>query len=170
MHHLEAKKILRIFGLLTLVVSMAIFISACKGKEKTEAPSVEKAAVQPEEITMDTVSAVLGKAEAEKSGIFDLAKTDHELQVVYHFYTLEMKDIDDDIGVEMGPKIKDLYKKFKIIDRVVFAVQVSHPDTLSEWKPYCFFVMTRKVIRETNWTDLLDTDFFKVVQELKYVE
>jgi len=30
--------------------------------------------------------------------------------------------------------------------------------------------MTRKVINETNWTDLLATEFFKVVLELKYAE
>lgn len=170
MHHSETKKTIRTFGLFILVLSTATFISACKGKEKTEAPAVEKAAVQPEEITVDTLSAVLGKAEAEKSGIFDLDKTDNEVQVVYHFYTPEMKDIDDDIGVDMGPKIKALFKKFNTIDRVVFAVQVSHPNTSEEWKPYCSFVMTRKVIKETNWTNLLDADFFQVVQELKYVE
>jgi len=164
-----SKKLVRFFGLLALVGATMIFISACKAKETTEAGAAEKA--EPaDQITMPMVAAVLGKAEAEHSGVFDMTIGDNELWIVYHFYTPEIQDINDDIGTDMAPKIKELYKTFKTLDRVVFVVQVSHPDSPMEWKPYCAFVMTRKVIKETNWTDLLDRDFFQVVQELKYAQ
>jgi len=167
MRHPE--KLVRIFGLLALAAATIIFISACKAKETTEAGVVEKAA-PADQITMPMVASVLGKAEADHSGAFDMTIGDNELWIVYHFYTPEIQDIDDDIGVDMAPKIKELYKTFKTLDRVVFVVHVSHPDSIPEWKPYCAFVMTRKVIKETNWTDLLDRDFFKVVQELRYAQ
>jgi hypothetical protein len=39
-----------------------------------------------------------------------------------------------------------------------------------EWKPYCTFVTTRKLIQETNWTNLPAKGFFQVVLELKYAD
>jgi hypothetical protein len=164
----EAKNSLKSFGFLMLALSLMIFMSACKGKEKAEAPAAEKAAAQPEAINVQTLANVLGTAEAEHSGIFDLTKGDNELWIVYHFYTPEMSDIDDDIGVEMAPKIEALYKKFKDIDRTVFVVQVSHPDSPLEWKPYCSFVMTRKVVRETGWGNFLAAELFKICQDIQY--
>jgi len=167
MHH--QKNSVRTFGLLILAAATMIFMSACQAKEKTETGVVEKA-TPADQISLPMVAAVLGKAEAERSGAFDMTIGDNELWIVYHFYTPEIQDINDDIGVDMAPKIKELYKTFKTLDRVVFVIHVSHPDSASEWKPYCAFVMTRKVIQETNWTDLLDRDFFNVVQELKYAQ
>ena len=170
MHPFESRNNLRILGFLALIIWATFFMSACKGKEKAEAPATEKTGLQAEDISLDTISAVLGKPEAEKSGIFDLGKSENELQIVYHFYTPEPKDIDDDIGADLASKIQELYKKFKTVDRVAFAIHVFHAGLSVEWKPYCTFVMTRKVINETNWTDLLATEFFKVVLELKYAE
>jgi hypothetical protein len=170
MHPFKSRNNLKILGFLALIIWATFFMAACKGKEKAETPATENTALQAEDISLDTISAVLGKPEAEKSGIFDLGKSENELQIVYHFYTPEAKDIDDDIGLDLAPKIQELYKKFKTIDRVAFAVYVFHAGLSAEWKPYCTFVMTRKVINETNWTDLLATEFFKVVLELKYAE
>jgi hypothetical protein len=170
MHQFESRNNLRILGFLALIIWATFFMSACKGKEKAEAPATEKTALQAEDISLDTISAVLGKPEGDKSGIFDLDKSENELQVNYHFYTPEAKDIDDDIGLDLAPKIQELYKKFKTIDRVAFVIHVFHAGLSAEWEPYCSFAMTRKVINETNWTDLLATEFFKVVLELKYAK
>ena len=161
----DAKNSLKFFGFLMLAFSLMIFMPACKGQQRTEAPAAEKA---PEEISVQSLATVLGKAEAEHSGIFDLTKGNDELWIIYHFYTPEMSDIDDDIGVEMAPKIQELYKKFKDIDRTVFVVQVSHPDSPLEWQPYCSFVMTRKVVRETDWGNLLAAELFKICQDIQY--
>jgi hypothetical protein len=38
------------------------------------------------------------------------------------------------------------------------------------WKPYVFFVVTRKLVEQTDWTNLLAIDFLKVVEEVKYYE
>jgi hypothetical protein len=165
---IEPKIILRIFASLMLAGALTIFLPACKGQPQAEAPAAEKASAQPEVIDIQTLSTILGKAEADHSGIFDLTKGDNELWIVYHFYTPEMSDIDDDIGVEMAPKIEELYKKFKDIDRTVFVVQVSHPDSPLEWEPYCSFVMTRKVAKETDWGNLLAAELFKICQDIQY--
>ena len=70
----------------------------------------------------------------------------------------------------MAPKIQALYRKFKSIDRVVFKVDVFERRDVIEWRNYCSFATTRRLIDETNWTSLLLKDFFKVVLELKYAE
>jgi hypothetical protein len=119
---------------------------------------------------LETAKAVFGQADAQLSGIFDLIKSDNEITIVYHFYTSEPKDIDDDIGIEMGPKIKAFYQKYKTLDRVLFNVEVIRSGLDSDWKPYCAFRMTRKIIEETNWTEILDKDLFKAAENLTYVE
>ena len=154
-------------ALIFLAIALAFSLSACK-KKGTPDEAVQEVGIEPERVTVDSVAAVLGRPEAEKSGVFDLGKGENEVQVIYHFYTMEPKDIDDDIGREMGPKLREFYKKFKKIDRVEFLVNILDPDKRVDWVPYCSFVLTRKVMNETDWTKLLDDDFFKVVQELKY--
>jgi hypothetical protein len=158
-------KIMAFLGTIALAFLALAFTSACKSnpKEETAAPAAEV-------VDLNTVSAILGKAEGEKSGLFDLGKAGDELQVVYHFYTAELTDINDDIGAEMAPKIRELYRTLKTVDRVVFSVEVAHPTALDQWKPYCKFATTRKLMEETDWTNLLATDFFRVVLELKYAE
>jgi hypothetical protein len=158
-------KTMALFGVIALAFLALAFISACKSspKEETAAPAAEV-------VDLAAVSAVLGRAEDQTSGLFDLDQADGELQISYHFYTDQMSEINDDIGVEMAPKIRELYRTFKTIDRIVFSVQVAHPTSLQEWKPYCSFATTRKLIEETDWTNLLAADFFKVVLELKYAE
>jgi len=167
MSQLNFPRVFRVFGLLFLAAVLTFSLSACKQKAKPD-EAVQEVGIEPERVTVDSIAAVMGKPEADKSGIFDLGKGENEVQIIYHFYTTEPKDIDDDIGREMGPKIRDLYKKFKKIDRVEFLISILDPDKHVDWVPYCTFVLTRKVINETDWTKLLDDDFFKVVQELKY--
>jgi hypothetical protein len=161
--------LLRISGFLLLVLATSFYLAACRGKDQPRPASQEKAP-RAEEISLDTVAEVLGKAEAEKSGIFDLVPGEKELTVLYHFYTPEQKDIDDDIGRDIAPKIKALFKKFNSLDRVVFDIRVMRSGLDTDWTPYCSFVLTRKTFNETNWADLLDSDFFKVVEALTYAK
>jgi hypothetical protein len=155
---------------LLMMVSIAFVLAACKSNEPAGTATAEKAGTPGETINLATVSDILGKGHDEYSGVFDLAKGDTEYWIVYHFYTPEAKDIDDDIGVDLAPKIQSLYKKFKTIDRIQFTIHAFHAGSSLEWKPYCSFILTRKIINETNWTNLLATEFFKVVQDLHYAE
>jgi hypothetical protein len=158
--------------LFPIVLGAAIVLSgaACKTNEPAGTPAPGKPGVQAEAINLTTVSEVLGKATAENSGVFDLTKGDTEYWLDYHFYTPEAKDIDDDIGMDLAPKIQALYKKYKTLDRIQFIIIVFHTGSSVEWTPYCSFVMTRKVINETDWAKLLAPNFFQAVLELKYVE
>jgi hypothetical protein len=160
---------LRLLGWFVIAIMAVTFFAACKSPEKTAETAAKKEdAVAAESISLSALADPLGKAEAEKSGVFDATMSDNQLQVTYHFYTPERKDIDDDIGIEMAPKIRAMYKAFKTIDRVAFRILVMrwHVDTM--WTPYCSFVVTRKIVQETDWTKLLDTEFFKAVLELTY--
>jgi hypothetical protein len=157
--------------LLILVVGGAAvgMLAGCKTNE-SGAPASGKTSVQAEPISQAAISEVLGKASAENSGIFDLIKGDTEYWIDYHFYTPEAKDIDDDIGMDIAPKIQALYKKFKTLDRVHFVIIVYHAGLSVEWTPYCSFVTTRKMINETDWANFLAPNFFRIVQELAYAD
>jgi hypothetical protein len=167
---LKPTKILKLVFSIVLGGAIALTLSACKTNEPAGAPASGKSAVQAETINLATVSEILGKAAAENSGVFDLTKGDTEYWVDYHFYTPEAKDIDDDIGVDLAPKLQALYKKFKTIDRIHFVIVVFHAGSSVEWKPYCSFVLTRKLIDETDWANLLAANFFRIVQDLVYAD
>jgi uncharacterized protein YcfL len=165
---------LKTLGLLLLGLLAAFAMTGCKGKESSQAsiqaPAIEKPAVPSDEITMDSVAAILGRAGADQSGIFAFNKSGEELQVTYHFYRLHQRRMEPFIGPDLAPKIQALYKKFPSIDRVFFRVDAFIRTDDIQWKPYCTFVTTRKLMQETNWTNLLAKDFFEVVLELKYAE
>ncbi len=150
------------FGLLALVAAMTIVITDCREKQSPEALIV------PDEISLETVSAVLGKADAENSGLFDVAESEKEVRILYHLYVPEGRELQDYIGAEMTPKIRRLYGTFRTVDRVVFVVETARPAANNEWAPYCSFVMTRRVVQETDWSGLLDRDLFKVCREIGY--
>jgi hypothetical protein len=173
MRKLRFPIVLSILGLAALA---ALTLAACQGREKTGAPAVPAPAAEKtvntssEELNTEALSAVLGKAEAENSGVFDVAKGENELVVTYHFYEARKRGLEDRLGPDMAPKIQALYRKFKTIDRVLFKVDIFERRDDIVWRPYCSFVTTRKLIDETNWTSLLLKEFFKVVLELKYAE
>jgi hypothetical protein len=148
-------------------------LAACQGGDQANVPDPamkKAAATAAEELTLEGLYGILGQGEAENSGIVDLAKSETELIVTYHFYEARKKGLEDRIGPDMAPKIQALYRKIRTIDRVVFKVDVFERRDVLEWRPYCTFVTTRRLIDETNWTSFLLKDFFKVVLELKYAE
>jgi hypothetical protein len=140
--------------LLVLALSSALSLPACKERAGSSD--------QAEEITMQTFSAVLDRAEPQKSGISDLKKTGQDLEVVYNLYLPEAQDFDDLIGKDLAPKIEQLYKTFKTIDKVTFTVQTPDLAETGVWREYCSFEMTRKIYSQINWTSLLARDLFKV--------
>jgi len=110
---------------------------------------------------------VLGKAEAQNSGVFDVQKGVEETLVVYHYYATDLGSFDKDFGQALAPKLRELYKKLKDIDRVAFDVFIPS-EGVEPWRPYVHFTVTRKIMEETDWTKLLDVDFFQTVLDLKY--
>ncbi len=153
---MKKKSISLLLSFLFLTFLIAIFIPACKEKEEPSA--------QAEVITLQTFAEVLGKAEAQTSGIAELEKTAEELVVHYHLYLPEPQDFDALIGKDLAPKIEQLYKTFKTIDKVKFAVETPDLAENGEWRPYCSFHMTRKIYNQLNWTNLLARDLFKVCE------
>jgi len=176
MVHPTSARVTSFLGIVLVAVLAALTLTACQGREKTGAPAVPAPAAEKtvntssEELNTEALSAVLGKAEAENSGVFDVAKGENELVVTYHFYEARKRGLEDRLGPDMAPKIQALYRKFKTIDRVVFKVDLFERRDVIEWRPYCSFATTRKLIDETDWTSLLLKEFFKVVLELKYAE
>jgi hypothetical protein len=154
-----------LLGLLFLCFLVLLAVQACQKVEKTEA-AAEKTAETAAAPAPDFYS-ILGKAEAQKSGAFDVQKGTEETLVVYHYYVTDLNAFDKEFGRFMAHRIRKLYRELKDIDRIAFDVYI--PTEGDEpWRPYVHFAVTRKIIEETDWTKLLDVDFFQVVQDLKY--
>ena len=99
--------------------------------------------------------------------MFDVQKGVEETLVVYHYYATDLGSFDKDFGQALAPKLRELYKKLKDIDRVAFDVFIPS-EGVEPWRPYVHFTVTRKIMEETDWTKLLDVDFFQTVLDLKY--
>jgi hypothetical protein len=152
----KKKSVSLLLSFLVLTFLIAIFIPACKEKEGTSA--------QAEEITLQTFAEVLGKAEAQTSGIAELEKTGEDLVVKYYLYLPEPQDFDELIGKDLAPKIEQLYKTFKTLNKVKFDVETPDLAETGKWRPYCSFYMTRRIYNQLNWTNLLSRDLFKVCE------
>ncbi|HPW17330.1 MAG TPA: hypothetical protein PLP83_02995 [Candidatus Aminicenantes bacterium] len=125
--------------------------TACRS-EREAAPKVR------EEFSLASLTPVFGEARDANSGLADFTESDQGLILSYHFYLTDRTDADQEIARELAPKIRRLYGRFRNVDRVSF--EVSMPDKASPdyWSPYVSFSLTRKIVKRTGWTDLLDTD------------
>ena len=138
-----------LYGLLALAVLAMTLVPACKK------PAAE-------EITLESVQAVMGKASASASGVSELAKEGDTLVINYHLMIQDMKDFDTVIGQDLAPKVDALYKTYKNIDKVTFTVETGDPSNPANVNPYCDFDMSRKIHGQLTWTNLLARDLFKV--------
>jgi len=148
-------------------LSTLFFPGACKAKEEAMAEKVE---VELDEITLDTIKPIMGEAKDDMSGVIDLTKGENELIMAYRFYTTDTADLDSRIGLDLAPKLKTLYRQFKLLDRIFIGLNIPRAGAPGEWKPYVSFVVTRKIMNETDWAAVLEEDFLKATQDLKYAE
>ena len=100
-------------------------------------------------------------------GLADFAQSDSEVILSYHFTPADPTNADQEIARDLAPKLRKLYGHFKTIDRAVFEVSLPSPENEEAWKPYVSFVMTRNLMKETGWSDLLDMDLLSTALEVK---
>jgi hypothetical protein len=172
---MSSKYLIRVLCLLLTGAVIIFFLGACskaeeQAKAEKKADNQEAAAMKFEDelMTLQTLRPIFGEAKDAQSGIYDAIFSDNELFISYRFYTTEASEIDDDIGLELAPRIEKFYNTFKKPDRIVFGIYVSRPDYAGRWDPYCSFVVTRQIIKQSEWTTLIAKEFFKFVKDLKY--
>ena len=153
---------LRPLGLVLLAVAVAGFFGACKGKEAEEVKTVEQAGT----VNKETLSPIFGEAKDDVSGLMSVAPDGAQLTLGYRYYDADLQNLDNDLVMELAPKIQALYKDFHSLDRVVFEVTVNG-ETPGEWKPYISFTLTRKIVDEIQWSGILAEDFLRSALEHK---
>jgi hypothetical protein len=159
-----------IFGLvfpLLLGFLLATSFTACKSEEKSEEKTGE--GIVPMVISKDTLIPVLGVGEGSVSGLLDVEKSRDELKVSYYYFIEDMAYFDEEIERDLAPKIQEMYKNIPELDRVAFTINIPTLDE-TPYKPYVSFVVTRDLVEKTEWTNLLELEFFKVVMDVKYYE
>jgi hypothetical protein len=148
---------LYMLGLLALAGLALVVAPACKAK----------APASSEDITLESVVAVMGRASGSSSGVSELTKSDGSYTINYHLMLPEPGAFDTMIGSDLAPKIEKLYETFPSLDQVTFTVETGDVSNPANVQPYCSFDMTRKVYNQLNWTNLLAKDLFKVCK-VKY--
>jgi hypothetical protein len=168
---------MRVLELLLLGFAVIFILNPCskaeeqaKAEKKADSQGAAAMKFEDEIMTLQTLRPIFGEAKDAQSGIYDAIFSDNEFFISYRFYTTEASEIDDDIGLELAPRIEKFYSTFKKPDRIVFGIYVSRPDYAGRWDPYCSFAVTRQIIKQSEWTTLLAKEFFKFVQNLKYAQ
>lgn len=146
---------------LLILAGLALLASAACRSEKSALPKTEGM------LSLAVLTPVFGEAKDAASGLADFTQSDAEIILSYHLYFTDRSNADAEIARDLAPKIRRLYGHFASVDRANF--EVSLPDLASpdEWKPYVSFVMTRKIVKETGWSDLLDTDLLGAALDVK---
>lgn len=152
----------KLIGISLLALLVVGFLGGCKGKTSEEVRPVD----QQEVFTISVLKPFLGEARADASGVLDVTGDANELVLYYRYFDVDLKNYDDDMVRELGPKIDVMFKKFKSLDRVVFQVTTNDPQVPGAWKPYVNFALNRKSVERVEWSRVLTTDFFRNVVEL----
>lgn len=139
------------------------FLGACKSEEKMEVPT------ETTLIDKEMLIPVLGQGGGSTSGVLDVEQDPDEVKISYYFFIEDMTYFDEEIQSDLAPKIPKLYAAIPELDRVAFTIDVP---TFGDdpYKPYVSFVVTRKLVEETDWDNLLELEFFNVVMDVKYYE
>jgi hypothetical protein len=148
-----------------LVIGLLLiaFLGACKSEEKKEEEGEMLI------ISKEMLIPILGEGKGSVSGLIDFGQSQDKLEISYYFFTEEIGDFDEEIEADLAPKIQELYNKISQVDRVAYTVYV--PEMREPpYKPYVSFATTRELVEKTNWMNLLELEFFKVVLDVKYYE
>jgi len=146
---------------LAVLVGLALWGSVACRSGKPAPPKTK------DMLSLAALTPVLGEAKDTSSGLADFTQSEKEIILSYHIYLTDRTNADAEIARDLAPKIRRLYGHFESVDRASF--EVSLPDTASSvgWKPYVSFVLTRKIVKETGWSDLLDVDLLAVAIDVK---
>lgn len=146
---------------------LVTFLTTCKSEEKSEEKMEEE--IVPTVITKDMLTPILGIGEGTVSGLLDVEQGRDELKISYYYFIEDMAYFDDEIERDLAPKIQEMYKNIPELDRVAFTINIPKLDE-TPYKPYVSFVVTRDLVEKTDWMNLLELEFFKVVMDVKYYE
>jgi hypothetical protein len=169
------RNLFHLFVLLAMVLLVATFSTVCKSKnakmaEKTEPAEQAEMAETPD--TLATLRTILGEAKEDYPGVEDIEQSGTELTVYYRFVPKDANALQEELGEDLAPKIKQIYETDKTVDIIQFVVSIPFVEEAggTSYKRQMSFVMTRKIFTETDWSGLLGRDFLKVVQDLKAAE
>jgi len=138
-------------GLAVLAGLLLWGAAACR----SEKPAAPKAM---EMLSLAALTPVFGEARDANSGLADFTQSDKEIILSYHLYLTDQTNADREIARDLAPKVRKLYGRFKNVDRVSFEVSLPDQASPDDWNPYVSFSLTRKIVKETGWSDLLDND------------
>jgi hypothetical protein len=154
------------WGALGLAVLAALALGgsvACRS-DKPAPPKTE------DMLSEAALTPVFGEAKDMNPGLADFTQSDKEIILSYHLYLTDRTNADKEIARDLAPKIRKLYGHFPSVDRVSFEVSLPDQSSPDDWKPYVAFALTRKLVKESGWSDLLDTDLLSIALDVKRTE
>ena len=153
-----------------IVISVIIFILYLSGVFKSE----KKLPLQPvssESTFRRAVMEIFGTQRNHKSsGVGSIQYTETDVYIQYNFYPLGLFNYETELGVELVPKIRKLYKLSGKFDNIAFLIQGPFQDKYGNltWKPVVSFEFSRETFNKINWENFLNQDLLKVSKNITW--
>lgn len=159
-------------GLGLAVIALAGLLMTCKSKKAEPMERAQPAAQMPAAGASEQMAglrSILGEAKEDYPGVQDIEQEGQDVLIYYRFIPKDTNALQEELGEDLGPKIRKIYGTDKAVNVLRFDVSIPFTEETgtSGFKRQLSFTMTRKIFDETDWSGLLDRDFLKVVQDLK---
>jgi hypothetical protein len=148
-----------------IIELFCLFLIGCSLEEKDILPNTSaesfKAAVED----------IFGLSKSElSSGIGRIQYSKDESVINYHFYPTGYFKFEDELGVDLAPKIKRLYEIGGEFDRITFLIKGYFEDKYGkgEWLPVLSFEFNKTIYYKVNWENFLKQNLLEVSENVKW--
>lgn len=117
------------------------------------------------------IKTVLGTPKGDSdSGVVGLQYLPPNVTVDYHLYPSGLTSYPEEIGIELAPKVKQLFTKDASIEKLTFNVIFPYQDRYGNitWRPYCSFSITKQTYNRINWDNFASQDLLSVAEGVQY--
>ncbi len=145
-----------------IIIASVVFVLYLLGVfERKEAPSTPGRSVWE----------ILGRPDrTEDSGVVMVEYQQPDCIIHYNFYPHGKSKYEEELGLELAPKLKKLFEKDERIGNVFVTILGLFTDTYGNtgWKPVLYFEFARETFNNISWDRFIKKDFLEVVKNLKW--
>lgn len=154
----KPNKIIESITMVASVVLVLCFFGGCKK---------EKSVPNPKTLVWE----IFGRPDKiEDSGVVLVEYEQPECVIHYNFYPRGKSKYKEELGAELTPRLKKLFKRDKNIENAVITIFGPFTDTYGRYgrKPVLSFEFGRETFNSIDWNDFVKQDLLEVVKNLRW--
>lgn len=113
----------------------------------------------------NSIIEILGQPkDVDSSGAISVTNQPEGIKVKYHFYPLGMFKYEDELGVELSSKIKEIFQKHSDINNLIISVDGLFVDDYGdkEWEEVVSFEFDQTTYNKVNWSNFSEQNLLNI--------